>query len=403
MRPDEDFSEPIELQSGGILPTLRFKSPGEMARWFESERSFWTDLSSKTTPTFRGDGNSSNLMSQLVQQASTPSATVQQFMQRDTPQTDYYNVALGFINHVNAGTLISAKQRIGMTLQELAASAPDHAARAAICYAGLQIQVPAQSWLPWTRAAALAEVLRRGLVAEVGTIDKMITQTQTKWDNIFNALEKEQKSGLQTTATSRTQAAELLTESATLLQGTRDQCDTTISKYAEAVTKAIGEGTDKILAIADTYNTQLALQAPTDYWKRKRHGHRVAAVIWGAAFGFVLWKLTAAPFLAWTQIHPAFVPSYGVFLPTLGAAFLSVWILRVISRQFLSNMAFNSDADERITMVMTFLALMQKPDHVRETDRVLILSALFRPATRTEEDGAPPNWFDLVMQRIKPP
>jgi hypothetical protein len=54
-------------------------------------------------------------------------------------------------------------------------------------------------------------------------------------------------------------------------------------------------------------------------------------------------------------------------------------------------------------MVMTFLALMQKPDHVRETDRVLILSALFRPATRTEEDGAPPNWFDLVMQRIKPP
>ena len=77
--------------------------------------------------------------------------------------------------------------------------------------------------------------------------------------------------------------------------------------------------------------------------------------------------------------------------------------MRIISRQLLVNFSFASDAGERVAMVKTFLALMQKPEHVSENDRVLILSALFRPSTKSDDDAAPPNWFDLLMNRVKPP
>jgi hypothetical protein len=55
----------------------------------------------------------------------------------------------------------------------------------------------------------------------------------------------------------------------------------------------------------------------------------------------------------------------------------------------------------RMAMVMTFLALMQKPDHVKEADRILILVSLFMPATQVSNDGAPRRWFDLVTEHIK--
>jgi hypothetical protein len=44
---------------------------------------------------------------------------------------------------------------------------------------------------------------------------------------------------------------------------------------------------------------------------------------------------------------------------------------------------------------------MQKPDHVKDTDRALILAALFRPAGKTEDDATPRNLVDAVVQRVR--
>ncbi len=73
-----------------------------------------------------------------------------------------------------------------------------------------------------------------------------------------------------------------------------------------------------------------------------------------------------------------------------------------LSRQFLGHRALEADAAERVAMVQTFLALMEKPEHVAQADRLLILGALFRPSAKGDgDDAAPPSWLDLVMQRIK--
>lgn len=181
--------------------------------------------------------------------------------------------------------------------------------------------------------------------------------------------------------------------------------------------EAVDDGAKQIDAFRKTYNAELALRAPNTYWMEKRKGHRKAAAAFSATFIvlagcsiailFLIWQSTVAPHLMLppdgqqvSQSTPA--PSYGVFLPTIAVAFLCVWILRIVSRQLLVHLGLASDAGERMAMVQTFLALMQLPEHVKDDDRILILSALFRPSARSDDDATPPNWFDLLMQRLKP-
>jgi hypothetical protein len=80
-------------------------------------------------------------------------------------------------------------------------------------------------------------------------------------------------------------------------------------------------------------------------------------------------------------------------------AVLIGWVLRLIHRVATTNLALMSEASERMAMVQTFLALIR--DNVAtEEDRILILQALFRPSSASGDEGAPPHWFDLLVQRL---
>ena len=180
--------------------------------------------------------------------------------------------------------------------------------------------------------------------------------------------------------------------------------------YKELSEKDLEDGRANITAIGRTYREELTLQAPTTYWQKKQTGHRWAAAGW--ALAFVVLAACAALSVGlvwyWTVVRgfPGMpVPTgaslpYGEFIPTAGTVFLSIWVLRIVSRQLLAQFALSSDAGDRVAMVKTFLALMQSPEHVKEDDRILILSALFRPPSKSDDDGAPPNWFDLLITRL---
>jgi hypothetical protein len=64
------------------------------------------------------------------------------------------------------------------------------------------------------------------------------------------------------------------------------------------------------------------------------------------------------------------------------------WIGRVLLRIYLSDRHLLSDAEERIAMVMTYLAL-SNDDKIESSDRALILAPLFRTASDgiVREDG----------------
>jgi hypothetical protein len=104
-----------------------------------------------------------------------------------------------------------------------------------------------------------------------------------------------------------------------------------------------------------------------------------------------------------TQADQTWHPGKIVFIavPTIGF----YWILRQVLRLFLSNLAQYSDADERIAMIETFLALEGENKLDKREDRILIIQALFRPgpgSSGSDDGSMPAHWFDLLMKRLDP-
>jgi hypothetical protein len=153
------------------------------------------------------------------------------------------------------------------------------------------------------------------------------------------------------------------------------------------------------------YRDQLGLQAPVLYWTSKRKNHIALALLAGAVF---LLLVVATVYGLWQfgdllqqRVPGKFseIPA-GLYLLFGVPAFLSIWLLRITSRIFLTNLGLQADAQERVAMINTFLSLSQDKK-VSDEDRSLILGALFHPGGQaTADDGAPPSWFDFVLSRL---
>ena len=89
-----------------------------------------------------------------------------------------------------------------------------------------------------------------------------------------------------------------------------------------------------------------------------------------------------------------------ITVPALGY----FWVLRLVSRIFVSNLASMSDAAERSIMISTFLALLaDKNEPVKTEERLLILQAIFRRGPGMPGDDAPPpNLLELLTRLGKP-
>lgn len=150
-------------------------------------------------------------------------------------------------------------------------------------------------------------------------------------------------------------------------------------------------------------HTELALQAPTKYWRTRSTVHIKEAKKYAIAFGLTLAvALTLFSFLAIGHLlSPGTQSVVLAITPVLVPAFAGVWVLRILGRLLSENLAIAQDARERETMVETFLALMQGETAgksvVTDDDRRLILHALFRPSAVTATDDSPPlHWIESL-------
>lgn len=157
--------------------------------------------------------------------------------------------------------------------------------------------------------------------------------------------------------------------------------------------------------LKDVYDTQLGLRAPSEYWTNR--GKQYRTLSWRFAWGFLG---SLALFLG-LFVHfgiPALKPqplqsTWVTILPVVIPAFAGLWILRILGRQLSESLAIMKDAQERVTLVTTFLALMRDASAgkavAKDEDRALILSALFRQSRVTAVDDSPPiNVFDAVLK-----
>lgn len=395
MKISEKFSAPIKAVVWGQIP-VKFDTPESYFGMLGAEQKFIFGLAQKVTPTLSNEYAINIALDHIRSQIDQAISQFQQAASTDANE-DRYKALIAAYGNRKSLVPGSSPARF---LSRMTDSEPEQALRTAICFYDVPVPLGRSEWGgKWARAAAAAEALIRGWRKDLDNLDSTLSEFSQSWDARFASLNMALSARLAEVGATSSEFSELLRVG-------RDDIVAALDLHKTQLAEAISDGQAQIAAIRETYKAELTLQAPTTYWKAKQISHRWVAAAWAAAFCVAAICAAKSTWWVWNTTAEAHITDklplpYGYFLPTLGAAFLSVWILRILSRQLLSNLSLCSDAGERVAMVKTFLALMQKPDHVKEPDRVLILSALFRSAGKAEDDGTPPNWFDVIMQRTK--
>lgn len=154
------------------------------------------------------------------------------------------------------------------------------------------------------------------------------------------------------------------------------------------------------------YDVKLGLLAPTEYWGSRASQYKKQAWWFTAAFAIALALLIGL--FAWLgigELKNSKAESVTlVVLPVIVPLFAGVWVLRILGRQLSESLMIMKDAQERETLVKTFLALMRDDTTgksvVKDEDRALILQALFRQSRVTATDDSPPiNTIEAIFKK----
>jgi Family of unknown function (DUF6161) len=172
--------------------------------------------------------------------------------------------------------------------------------------------------------------------------------------------------------------------------------------------KASLERLASIQATEAAYKEQMHLQASVDYWSGKAKEHRRSAKHsrWWLIAYFFAGTIILIAFLVWISTLAA-GKSQGdtvIYLKfaAVGAVAVTVmlWAGRVFLRIFLSDRHLATDAEERVVMVKTFLALTNEAK-IEPSDRALVLGALFKSAADgiVKEDSTPDATLAAIIAR----
>lgn len=174
------------------------------------------------------------------------------------------------------------------------------------------------------------------------------------------------------------------------------------------------EFSEEWIKLRATYDRELKLRAPREYWKDKFADHDLAAkswrkaFFWTAAFSAGVIALAMSSLVReWIQV-PVSLKSFGWIVPAgvVGIpAFLALWLLRLCGRQWSDHLLRREDSRERVVMIETFLAISRdsdSPGAVTDTAQLgLVLSSIFRPGPGLANDDSPPaGVIDALLSRM---
>jgi hypothetical protein len=148
----------------------------------------------------------------------------------------------------------------------------------------------------------------------------------------------------------------------------------------------------------------MALRGPVEYWSSKATTHQKKSkhLMWVSfgsmvGLGAVLGGLSAWIFQTLKEggLPDAWKVSLLVLVGVLG-----IWAVRLVVRMWLSNAHLAIDAEERVTMVQTYLSLIEDGKMTKDEDRALVLTPLFRPAADglVKDEGLPHPMLEMLTR-----
>lgn len=178
-----------------------------------------------------------------------------------------------------------------------------------------------------------------------------------------------------------------------------------IGEMRESFGEELQKSKDELEKFREVIKKDIALKAPSEYWRGKAKAHRRNAVF----FFVVLTSLMLCFGWSVANIFPTLIPQAGKELPSYGyvvaiviLATLAFWVLRIVARLFFSQTHLTQDAQERVTMVTTYLALVET-GKFQAGDLAAVLNALFRNASDgiVKDEGMPLSLFEFMTRQGK--
>jgi hypothetical protein len=172
------------------------------------------------------------------------------------------------------------------------------------------------------------------------------------------------------------------------------------AEHAEALLSYKTEMSDLTRAFKDG----MALRGPVEYWSSKATLHQSKSTnLMRWSFGSIAILTVILGGIAWWIAHDlktdAAPAAWKVSVLVL-VGVLGVWVVRLVIRMWLSHAHLATDANERVTMVQTYLALIEDGKMTKDEDRALVLTPLFRPAADglVKDEGLPHPMLEMLTR-----
>lgn len=277
------------------------------------------------------------------------------------------------------------------------------------------------------KAAALWRDKGGSLGLEAMSYKKAMDTRLGKWEAEFKGLSEWGKDWLDKTKeasdATQTRQAEIEDALRTLHAGSKDVFDNLARQNAERLfdlhslhenqlTALHQTQSDALAKIHETYLEHLRLKAPADYWTQQAEKHTAAAALWLKwLMGFIgVGLIGLAVFLYgnfYSLIDHVSTKSANTTAIVLLAlpALLYLTLVRVAHKSYRDEVRHAVDAEQRSTLVQTYLALNNENDgKIEPGERLLALHALFRGSSMSDspDDTPPVNSLEAILQSLKP-
>jgi hypothetical protein len=392
LKTNKDASTLITLQ----LDTgeREFQTIEEIQEWINAEQSFFSWMKTGS----QNDGNAAHAWNVTNQWLSFVNEFIQRYYQHQNNEAQLQSIKRSLLSHIDQhlqkGHLITSKNPDAIFGKNLSGEEDEVIA----CYAIANLlNIPSNQNHPKAlKGAFYAFQYRQGSTATVKSQAESLISLSTEWNGRFTQQQRDLRA-----------QNEALIEEIGSLRDTFTNLKQEISEQKEEQVTAFNsqiEQLKKTLSdIAKTYDEKLALQASVQYWSGKRTSH-TKVMGWVGGVTLILAALTGASFI-WAAYKLLQVTASEVELWRFGVMIaistFGIWITRLAAKIFISNLHLRTDADERVTMIQTYLALLREGSGPKDEERQLILQTLFRPSTTGFiKDEGPSAFHEMVANAL---
>lgn len=265
----------------------------------------------------------------------------------------------------------------------------DFVAAYALCFL-MRLDVPSNK--DATEGMFRALRYQEGSIATIQAQESALKTLATDWSTNFQKQYKRNQEGVDNQRNSsatligeveslKREASALLNQQSTDYESRKDQLEVDLK------------------SIKESFSSELGLKEPVNYWQAKLRYHRLVlccmAVVTLFVAGAAIYCFICAAY-QFSQADIGRIPLLHLSI-LLAISTAGIWLTRICSKIFISNLHLRTDAHERVTMCKTYLALLAIDKGLTETDRRLMLQTLFRPSSTgfIKEDG-PSGVFELA-------